>query len=109
MQVLSGTFMGFSYTVLTNLLISPDLSPVLIGLVSLGAATVICSMLVSLLSAMYALIALYRFEYEDHDRPAAAFEFFWRQSCKTEWRMSIRAFSIGRDSTMNSRRLCHFR
>lgn len=95
MQVLSGTFMGFSFTVLTNLLIAPDLSPVLIAFVSLGAGAVICCMLVSLLSAMYALVALFRFEYDDHDKPSTAFEFFWKQNCKSEWRMSIRAFSLG--------------
>ena len=94
MQVLSGTFMGFCFTVLTNLLINPDLSSLLLGCVSLGAAAVICWMLVSLLSAMYALIALYRFEY-DYEQPATAFEHFWKQSCKTEWKLSIRAFATG--------------
>ena len=81
--------MGFSFTVLTNLVINPDLSTILICFVSFGAGTVICCMLVSLLSAMYALVALYRFQADDD------LENYWRQYCKTEWRVSIRTFSLG--------------
>ena len=90
----SALLAGFSMMVLVNVNNNapPDLNAVLISFFGITTATVISCMVFATLNATYILVAVQRYDTVRREIP---FLDFWKKRCESDWRLTLRCFSLG--------------
>mmetsp|Transcript_16479 Transcript_16479/g.39453 ORF Transcript_16479/g.39453 Transcript_16479/m.39453 type:complete len:274 (+) Transcript_16479:141-962(+) len=88
----SALFAGFSMVVLVESNIPDGIDGILLTIFGGTTACVIALMLVSSLNATYMLVAILRYDCVNRDVP---FDAFWRKRCEPDWKLALRAFSLG--------------
>lgn len=93
----SALIAGFSMVVLVESNIPDNISSVLLTIFGAVVAITIALMLVSTLNSTYILVAILRYDCVERTVP---FDTFWRRRCEADWKVALRAFSVGVPSFM---------
>jgi len=93
----SALIAGFSMVVLVESQIPENINSVVLTFFGLIVAITIALMLVSTLNSTYILVAILRYDCVERSVP---FDVFWRRRCETDWKVALRAFSVGVPSFM---------
>ena len=93
----SALIAGFSMVVLVESSIPENINSVVLTFFGLIVAITIALMLVSTLNSTYILVAILRYDCVERSVP---FDVFWRRRCEADWKVALRAFSLGVPSFM---------
>jgi calcium release-activated calcium channel protein 1 len=88
----SALIAGFCMITLVEIQIPNNITPVLLISFSCSSALVICLMLISMLNAMFILVAILRYDTVTRD---PTFKRFWAASCEDDWKFTLRTFALG--------------
>ncbi|KAL7437871.1 hypothetical protein ACHAXM_005864 [Skeletonema potamos] len=93
----SALIAGFSMIVLVESNIPANINSILLTFFGTITAITIALMLVSTLNSTYILVAILRYDCVERSVP---FDVFWRRRCEADWKLALRAFSVGVPSFM---------
>jgi len=83
---------GFSMVVLAETTIPPDVNPMILTFFGISSTAVVSLMLISTLTATYALCGILKYDTIQREIP---FSDFWLKYCENDWRVTLRCFSLG--------------